>query len=277
MDSRSRVVDEHLRRAAGGIPGNPVRFRVLGPLEMLKDGIDRAPTTPKILQLLAVLVTRPGKLVHVDSIVRELWPDDPPRSVRKTMHTYIHHLRRCIERNELAADTEDMLVTKPPGYLFRIDPAQVDVSGFQRLHRYGQEQLRRREYGEAARSFRAALELWAGPPLANVPCGPVLTAYSVELLEQRRSALHLRIEAEISSGMHYDLVGELRSLAAGNPLDEGLHGQLMRVLGRSGRRSDAMASYRQLRARLNEELGVEPCDELQLLHRELLCEGEPRS
>ncbi|HEV7979584.1 MAG TPA: AfsR/SARP family transcriptional regulator [Amycolatopsis sp.] len=261
---------------AGETPAGAVRFRVLGPLEMIKDDIDHAPTTPKILQLTAMLVTRPGKLVHTDTIVHELWPDDPPRSVRKTMHTYIHHLRRCIERNRLSTDSEAMLVTKAPGYVLRIDPAQVDVSRFQHLLRHGQELLRRHEYADAARCLRVAMDLWAGPPLANVPCGPVLSAYNVELLEQRRRARHLRIEAEISGGLHQDLIGELRSLAAGNPLDEGLHGQLMRALGRSGRRSDAMASYRQLRARLNEELGVEPCDELQLLHRELLCEGEHR-
>ncbi|SDX62206.1 DNA-binding transcriptional activator of the SARP family [Amycolatopsis xylanica] len=251
-----------------------VRFNVLGPLEVLKDGVDYAPTTPKVLRLLAMLVTRPGKIVHVDSIMHELWANDPPRTVRTTMHTYVHHLRRCIEQNGLADDAESLLVTKPPGYLMRIDPEQVDVFGFQRLHLRGRELLRRREYAGAATAFRSALDLWSGPPLSNVHCGPVLSGYVVELLEQRRSALSLRIEAEIRGGMHLELIGELRTLVAGNPLDESLHGQLMRVLGRSGRRSDAMAFYRQLRARLNDELGVEPCDELQLLHHELLAEGE---
>jgi DNA-binding SARP family transcriptional activator len=254
-----------------------VRFSVLGPLEVLKDGVDHAPRTPKILQLLAMLVVQPGKVVHVDSIINELWANDPPRSVRKTMHTYVHHLRKSFEHNGLVPDAEDILITKPPGYLFRIEPSQVDVFAFQRMNWQGRELLRDGNYVDAAHSFRTALDLWSGPPMANVQCGPVLSAYSVELLEQRRSALHMRIEAEIRSGMHRDLIGELRSLVAGNPLDEGLHGQLMRVLGRSGRRSDAMASYRQLRARLNDELGVEPCDELQLLHRELLTEGEHTS
>ena len=59
-------------------------------------------------------------------------------------------------------------------------------------------------------------------------------------------------------------------------IDEGLHAQLMRVLTLSGRRSDAMATYRELRARLTEELGVEPSGELQALHHDLLCAGEPR-
>ncbi|MFD9894015.1 BTAD domain-containing putative transcriptional regulator [Amycolatopsis sp. NPDC059027] len=254
--------------------GSDVRFTLLGPLEVLRDGVDHAPTTPKILQLLALLVLRPGKMVHSDSIIAELWANQPPRSVRTTLHTYVYHLRRCIEQNQLAANAETMLVTKPPGYVFRIDPAQVDVHAFTRLQQQGRTLQSQHRHAEAAMTYRAALDLWSGPPLANVHCGPVLSGYTVDLLEQQRGTLHLRFEAEINSGRHLELIGELRSLAAENPLDEALHGQLMRALGRSGRRSDAMAVYRDLRARLTDELGVEPCDELQVLHHDLLSEGE---
>ncbi|WP_116049823.1 AfsR/SARP family transcriptional regulator [Amycolatopsis palatopharyngis] len=270
-------LDDTSSRAAPKPPEHVVSFSILGPVEVLKNGIDYAPTTPKILQLLAMLIARPGKIVHIDSIINELWEDGPPRSVRTTVHTYVYHLRRFIEQNGLAADAESMLVTRAPGYVLRIDPAQVDVFTFQRLHRQGRELLDRGEHARAANCFRSALDLWSGPPVANVQCGPVLSAYGVELLEQRRNAHYLRIEADINGGLHRELVGELRSLVAANPLDERMHGQLLRVLAHSGRRSDAMASYRQLRERLNEDLGVEPCDELQVLHRALLSEGDPRS
>ena len=278
MYAGSRVSDTHHGSAPNPNPdlsASPVRFTLLGPLELTRDGIDYAPTTPKLLQVLAMLVMSPGKIVHIDTIVQELWANDPPRSVRTTMHTYVYQLRRCIDENDLATYGETMLATKPPGYVFRIAPEQVDVFEFQALQKQGRELQLRGEHAEAAKSFRAALDLWSGPPLANVHCGPVLSAYAVDLVEQRRSTLHLRIEADISAGMRHELIGELRSLVTANPLDEALHGQLIRVLGRSGRRSDALATYRQVRARLNNELGVEPCDELQVLHHDLLSEGEP--
>lgn len=255
-------------------PESAVRFTILGPLEVLKDDIDYAPTTPKILQLLALFVMRPGRMVHMDTIIQELWAADPPRSVRTTMHTYVYHLRRCIDQHGLAADGAEMLSTKPPGYVFHITPDQVDSFAFTRLQQQGQELQRQSRFAEAADTFRAALDLWSGPPFANVHCGSVLSAYTTELLEQRRATLHQRIEADITSGRHRELIGELRSLTTGNPLDEALHAQLMRALGRSGRRSDAMAVYRTLRMRLSHELGVEPCDELQLLHRDLLTDGD---
>jgi len=253
-----------------------VHFTVLGPMEVLRDGVDYAPTTPKVLALLAVLVMRPGKMVHIDTLIRELWSDNPPRTVRTTLHTYIYHLRRCIEQNRLAADGEKMLATKQSGYTFHINPSQVDTYRFVRLQQVGHEHQDTGDHAGAADAYRAALDLWSGSPFANVHCGPVLSAYRTELLEQRRSVLHLRIEAEIGSGRHRELIGELRSLTTGSPLDETLHGQLMRALGRSGRRSDAMAVYRRLRMRLAGELGVEPCDDLQSLHRELISEGDHR-
>jgi DNA-binding SARP family transcriptional activator len=266
------------RRTEGtrSAPAPAVRFTVLGPLEVLHEGVDYAPTTPKILQLLAVLVLRPGRMVHIDTLIEELWSENPPRTARTTLHTYVYHLRRCIDQNRLAVDADRMLVTKPSGYTFYIEPGQVDVHEFEDLHHLGRELHDKGDPAGAGDAYRSALDLWAGAPLANVPCGPVLSAYRTELLELRRSVLHLRIEAEITEGRHRELIGELRSLATGDPLDEALHGQLMRVLGRSGRRSDAMAVYRGLRTRLSDELGVEPCDDLQLLHQDLISEGDHR-
>ncbi|HKN55893.1 MAG TPA: AfsR/SARP family transcriptional regulator [Amycolatopsis sp.] len=258
--------------AAG--PAEDVRFTVLGPLEVLRDGVDYAPTTPKVLQLLAILVLRSGKVVHIDTLVRELWSDDPPRTLRTTLHTYIYHLRRCIQENRLATDADKMLATKQSGYVLNIDPAQVDLHEFARLRRLGHERQDEGDHAGAAAAYRAALDLGSDSPLANVRCGPVLSGYRTELLEQQRSTLHLRIEAEIASGRHRELIGELRSLTGSSPLDESLHGQLMRALGRSGRRSDAMAVYRGLRSRLAGELGVEPCDDIQVLHQYLISEGD---
>lgn len=255
------------------VGGTVVAFSLLGPLEVRRDGIDYAPTAPKVLQLLALLLLQPGKAVHIDSIINELWSGEPPRSVRTTMQTYVYQLRKCIEQHKLSPNAEEMLGTKAPGYVLRVDPAQVDVFLFQRLCQQGREALRRRNDVEAARALRCALALWSGSPLANVVCGPVLQAYAIDLQEQHRAALHLRLQAELATGMHRDVIGELCHLATINPYDEGLHGLLMQALSASGRRSDALATYRRLRATLNEDLGVEPCGELQLLHKDVLTAG----
>lgn len=273
MDLYPAVTHLTSSTGAGVLDSGEVTFSLLGPLEVRKGGQDYAPTAPKVLQLLAMLLLQAGKAVHIDSIIKELWSGEPPRSVRTTMQTYIYQLRKCIEQHQLAPDPENLLITKPPGYLFRVRPEQVDVFVFQQLCQRGRHAMRGHNYVEAARTFRSALSLWSGDPLANVACGPVLSAYAIDLQEQQKAALHLRLQAELESGMHRDVIGELRHLVTDNPFDEGLHALLMQALSASGRRSDALATYRTLRAVLNEELGVEPCGDLQRMHTELLTAG----
>src|SRR5215469_8429839 len=126
-----------------------VTFTLLGPLEVHRHGHNHAPSAPKVLQLLALLLMRPAKVVQVDSIVRELWGDTLPRSVRTTMLTYVYQLRKGFERSGLAADGGTLVVTRSPGYLLRVDPAQLDVTRFQTLCARGQESMAAHRHHDA--------------------------------------------------------------------------------------------------------------------------------
>ena len=65
--------------------------------------------------------------------------------------------------------------------------------------------------------------------------------------------------ADLACGRHADLVHELASLTARDPLRERLHEALMLALYRSGRQGEALAVYRKrFRRRLIEDLGIEP-------------------
>jgi DNA-binding SARP family transcriptional activator len=249
------------------------RFSLLGPVEVRKDDRDYAPTAPKTLQLLALLLMRSGHLVHTDSIIHEVWSEEPPRSVRTGVQTLVYQLRRCMQDAGLGASGRRVLATRGPGYVLRVEPGHIDVVVFRQLVAQGQEAFHAGQYEEAARLLRSGLDLWSDTPLANVPCGPVLSSYVVELQEQLRAARFLRIQAEIEAGRAQDLIAELRALVSSDPLDEGSHAQLMQVLGSAGRRSEALALYRQLRERLIEELGLEPCEQVQQLHYDLLRAG----
>ncbi len=60
------------------------------------------------------------------------------------------------------------------------------------------------------------------------------------------------------------------TLASQEPFRERVAGLLMVALYRSGRQADALEAYRRTRARLVDELGIEPGEELQELHRAIL-------
>ncbi|WP_245949741.1 AfsR/SARP family transcriptional regulator [Saccharothrix carnea] len=247
-----------------------ITFSTLGTLQIRTGHRDCAPKAPKVLQVLALLLVRANRTVRTESLIEELWGRKPPRSALTTIQTYVYQLRRLFERERIAAGGDDVLVTRAPGYALRVQPRQLDLQVFQDLRAEGRSHFGRREYSQASASLRAALKLWTENPLANVKLGTQLSAHVVELHEQRRTTLQLAIESEMELGLHRELVGELWSLTAVYPLDEWFHQQHMRVLDRSGRRSDALRVYRRLRGTLHDELGIEPAPETQELHRHLL-------
>jgi DNA-binding SARP family transcriptional activator len=127
-----------------------------------------------------------------------------------------------------------------------------------------------RDRDGAADLLRQALALWRGPALAEVADEPFAHAEARRLEELRLAAVEERIDAELALGRQRELVPELESLVAANPLRERAAGQLMRALYASGRQADALAVYRDLRRHLVEELGIEPSPELQQLERAIL-------
>ena len=120
------------------------------------------------------------------------------------------------------------------------------------------------------RRYRAALALWRGDVLEDLGDHDFVAPVRARLDELRASALESRIRAELDLGHHSAVVAELGSLVAQHPLREGLHAELMLALYRSGRQSDALAAYRDLRSVLDTELGIEPSPPLQELNTRML-------
>jgi DNA-binding SARP family transcriptional activator len=137
-----------------------VRFRALGPLEIVHGGRECTPSAPKVLQVLALLVLRANQIVHMDTLIEQLWGEHPPRSALTTIQTYIYQLRRFLERNAFVGNGEEIVVTRVPGYILRVDPRQIDLQRFEQLAAIGRDQFRQGQYAEAARHLRAALALW---------------------------------------------------------------------------------------------------------------------
>ncbi len=252
-----------------------VRFKTLGTFEVLKGDKVCTPTAPKVRQVLALLLMHANFVVPTETIIQELWGDRPPSSAVTTAQTYIYQLRKIIENQNLARPGEELLVTKAPGYVLRIEPGQLDAEEFSKLVNESRGLLDRGAVGQAAGRLRDALNLWTGQALSNVPLGSRLEAYAVQLEEQRLRALELRIEAELQLGHHRELIGELQSLVKAHPFNEWFHARLMWTLSKSGRRNEALEVYRNLRDVLARELGLEPSQELQRLHHEVLSEGAP--
>jgi DNA-binding SARP family transcriptional activator len=244
-------------------------FKVLGALKITDGDRVCTPTQHRVRQVLALMALRPNRIVHPDLLSQELWDDNPPKTAHTTVQTYIYQLRKLLER----AGTEEIILTRPPGYLLRTEPENIDAFAFQRLAWQGHQLFRKGEAERAAAVLRQALGLWTGSALADVSPGPVLQGHALALEEARLRALELRIQADLALGRHRDLIGELRLLVAASPYNEWFHEQLITALGRSDRRIEALQAYLDLRHTLHAELGLEPSSRIQQLQRQLLTTG----
>jgi DNA-binding SARP family transcriptional activator len=235
-----------------------VEFRILGPLEVLDDGRTVPLGGPRQRALLAVLLTRSNQVVSTDSLIDELWGAEPPKAALNTIQHFVSQLRKSLG--------EGMIVTRPPGYLVRVDGEALDLRRFERLVAEAQNS----EPGDAARLLHEALGLWRGPPLADFALEEFAQAEIARLEELRLLALELRIDAELALGRHAQLAAELDALVRVHPLRERLRAQGILALYRSGRQADALAAYGEARRVLAEEVGLDPGPELQRLQKAIL-------
>jgi ABC-type transport system substrate-binding protein/DNA-binding SARP family transcriptional activator/streptogramin lyase len=235
-----------------------LEFRILGPFEVGRDGERLEIPAGKPRALLAVLLLHGGEVVSVDTLVDELWGEQPPATAAKNVQVYVARLRRALG--------DGVLVTQAPGYVLRLEGDQLDAARFQALV----EESRLEEPAGAAKRLEDALALWRGPPLADFTYEPFAQEEIRRLEDLRLSALEDRIEADLALGRHEEVVGELESLARAHPLRERLQGLLLLALYRCGRQAEALEAYRGTRRRFAEELGVEPSPTLRQLERAIL-------
>jgi DNA-binding SARP family transcriptional activator/WD40 repeat protein len=239
-----------------------LEFRILGSFEVVDDEGSVALGGPKQQALLAALLLHRGEVISSDRLIDELWGGRPPATAVKTLRVYVSNLRKALG--------DGSLVTRGHGYLLTPKPDQVDVDRFERLAAEGRAALERGDALAARERLRAALALWRGSALADFCYEPFAGPEIARLEEARLSALEDRIDADLALGGDGALIAELEGLAAANPLQERLRGQLMRALYRAGRQVDALTVYRQTRELLREELGLEPSRTLQELERSIL-------
>ena len=103
-----------------------MEFRLLGPLDVRgDDGTEVSLGGARPRALLALLLLHPNKAVSTDELIDGIWGDAPPASAQNALQVHVHGLR-----NALGADR---IVTRPPGYLLRVERGELDVERFERL------------------------------------------------------------------------------------------------------------------------------------------------
>ncbi|MYW67605.1 AAA family ATPase [Streptomyces sp. SID8379] len=227
-----------------------MEFRVLGPVEAVREGERVALSGSKIHTVLAALLLAQDRVVSDARLSSLLWGWDPPATAGAQIYTYMSRLRK-----QLGDDAG--ILRRPPGYVLHAPGAVVDLLEFRRLEQSGRGALARRRFEEAAGLLRQALGLWHGAALGNVT-EFLREAELAPLEEERMLAVEARIEAELELGGHERVTAELTGLVATFPVRERLRAQLMTALYRCGRQAEALHVYYEGRQVLAEQLGIDP-------------------
>jgi predicted ATPase/DNA-binding SARP family transcriptional activator len=240
-----------------------VEIRVLGSVEVVGDDGRLPLGAEKQRRLLAALATHTGETRSVDVLIDALWGARPPASAAKLLQVYVSQLRKLL----LPAAR---IRRRGAGYALELDSESLDATRFERLLEEGKGALRAGNPALATSLLRRALALWRGQAYGEFAYEEFARGEAERLDELRLAAVEERIEAELALGLHAELVPELHRLAAEQPLRERLQMQMMRALYRCGRQSEALDVYTGLRARLHDELGLDPGDDLRELQRRIL-------
>ena len=246
-------------------------FSVLGRLSVRSGSRSAAPTAPKQRQLLALLLLNSNHVVRTETLVRELWGITAPNTSTNILQTYVAQLRGLIMEvsgHDRDYVTKGVLLTEQSGYLLRLAPGQLDLDRFQARLAAARAALAVGDPGAAA-EFGAALALWDGDPLGDVPHGAALTVQVRRLEQLWLGAVEQWFALELDLGRPHEILPELTAVAAEHPLHENIHRQLMIALCQAGRRAAAVQCYQSLRRRLHDELGLAVSESLERLYRQI--------
>lgn len=243
-----------------------MEVRVLGPVEVLIEG-NRLPLAKRQHRLIVgILGIEVNRSVLTDRLIDLLWGDGPPARPRAVLHSRISELRAVL-RAATGGAANHTLVTEHDGYVLRIPARMVDAYRFREIVTHARQI---RSDPRLRDMLRQALGLWRGPVLGGLSPTAPNHSLCASLESARLTAAEDLHEAELRLGNHQSIVDELLELSAANPTRDRLTATLMVALHRAGRSAEAVAVYRQRRAWLRTEFGVDPAPSLQQLHVAIL-------
>jgi predicted ATPase/DNA-binding SARP family transcriptional activator len=230
---------------------------VLGPVEVRRDGQPVPVPGGKTTELLVRLALEAGVFVRVDRLVDDLWAG--ALTNRNTLQAKVARLRRALGEPSLIASGEG-------SYKLAIEPEAVDALRVLDDATTAALRLDAADHRRAAELSAAALERYRGEVLPST--GDWAAPHRARLEAARAKLIETRLSARLHLGE--DVIGELEAAVAADTYQEGLWELLITALYRAGRQTDALATYRRVRARLADDLGLDPGPQLQLLEQQIL-------
>ena len=254
--------------------GRRLDLRVLGRFEARRGGTPLSIDSfarRRAVTLLKILVTNYGKIVVRDELIDLLWPSDVPKDAAKLLKIAVHYLRRGLGEAQNGKTETSFISTEPNGYAF--NPAsfhRLDALEFEAMAEEGLRFERQGRWREAFVALRAAAEMYRGDYLEDDP-------YSDWCLRRRRQLRETLFDVLLTTARLLRSAGDLeeaircyRRILELDPCLEDVHRDLMDVLCRCGKRTQALRQFEACRRALREEFDAAPVLETEALYRSIL-------
>jgi predicted ATPase/DNA-binding SARP family transcriptional activator len=235
-----------------------LRFGVLGPLEVWRDGEPVPVPAGRRRAVLACLLVHAGRPVAADVLVEAGWGAEVPAEPRAALNTVLSRLRALLGEHAVRSG--------PAGYALDVPGEAVDARQF--------EALRARAASlppeEAGRILKRALGLWRGSAYAEFADRDFAAVEAQRLDLLRLDTIEARAALCLDGGDAEAAAADLEPVLAEQPFREHALQLLMTALYRTGRATEALARYRGYRVMLAGELGLDPSPALQDLEMRIL-------
>ncbi|MDQ7906063.1 BTAD domain-containing putative transcriptional regulator [Phytohabitans sp. ZYX-F-186] len=245
-------------------------IRILGPLRLWRGDTELDPGPPQQAYLLALLLARAGQPVSAGDLIELIWGEDAPATALNVVQKYVGALRRLLEPDLRARETGSYLRRQGSGYLFVAGAGTLDLVAFRELAGAARAAAADQRREAALARYLEALELWRGAAGDGFANGPAAMAVFAGVNGEFFDSCVAAAELAMSLGRPERVLPPLRLAAAMAPLHEPVQACLVRVLGAVGRQVEAVAVFQTVRARLAEELGIDPGPALEAAHRQVL-------
>ncbi len=247
-----------------------MRVGLFGGVRVLEaDGRSAEVRGPRIRLLLALLGSRAGQPVSDDTLVEAIWGDDPPRSARTALQTYVSELRDVLEPERPRRSEGRFIARSSTGYVLVASPDDLDLVAFDDLVARAHAIVDDDPLGSMA-LLDEALALWSEPVLGEFADESWALATVARRREERGSVLESRMGLALDHGCEAEVLPQVTAASAEHPYRERLAGQVALAHYRAGRQREALRILSQTRERIREDLGLEPGRELDLLESAIL-------
>jgi DNA-binding SARP family transcriptional activator len=217
----------------------------------------------RVRQLVRILAAERGRVVSRDVLIEALWGEELPASPGTNLNVVVNRARRALGEPE-------MIQTAGGGYVLpHGTELVVDVERFEEFVGHARAARSRGDHVTAASTAQAALELW-DEPLPEDAYTEWARPHRDRLERLHQDALEIGTDGLLATGNAREAVALAAQAVARQPLREAAYLLLVRAYAAEGDQAAAVATYRDLRRMLADELGIDPSSAAMATYDQLL-------